>query len=122
MKDTVNQRIMQVMEYSKLNKMQFAAKIGTSTTPIYLAENGTNNPNFATISKILATFPEISAEWLLRGKGEMLLTTRDEAEILTVEELKTKIATLTEEKKRLNAIVGRLANSLSILHSKNAAK
>ena len=27
-----------------------------------------------TALSILSTFPEISAEWLLRGKGEMLLT------------------------------------------------
>lgn len=122
MENTVNQRIMQVVEYSKLNKMQFAAKIGTSTTPIYLAESGTNSPNFSTISKILTTFPEVSAEWLLRGKGEMILTVRDEVEILTEKELKAKITELREEKKHLNTIVTRLANSLAILHPKNAGK
>lgn len=28
---------------------------------------------FETVSNILDTFPDVSAEWLLRGKGEMLI-------------------------------------------------
>ena len=36
--------------------------------------NGTQPPKLEFIDKLLATYPEISAEWLLRGDGSMLIT------------------------------------------------
>lgn len=36
--------------------------------------NGTQPPKLEFIDKLLATYPEISAEWLIRGNGSMLIT------------------------------------------------
>lgn len=110
---TINQRIMQVVEYSKLNKFQFAQRAGMSTTPLYMVENNDGLPNFTTISKILAAFPNISAEWLLRGEGEMILKAPAANLEAIVEELTFKNDALKEENKRLHNIVEQLALSLS---------
>ncbi len=39
--------------------------------------NGGATVTFETISSILESFPDISAEWLLRGEGEMYKTVSD---------------------------------------------
>lgn len=38
----------------------------------YLA--GRSEPKFSSIQKLLKSFPSLSAEWLLRGNGSMLIT------------------------------------------------
>ena len=42
--------------------------------------NGIRELSLTTINAILSTFPDISAEWLLRGKGEMLIAEEQPSE------------------------------------------
>lgn len=41
---------------------------------IYKLLNGDAKPSFDTITQILDAFPELSADWLLKGRGSMLLS------------------------------------------------
>lgn len=52
----------------------FAQKTGINENMLANFCSGLRVPGKKTLEKILSTFPEINADWLLMGKGEMLST------------------------------------------------
>lgn len=61
---------------------------------------------YDTIFRFLEVFPNVSAEWLLRGKGEMLINLLEEDKDVSPETLSSfenKISTLTEENSKLQS-------------------
>jgi transcriptional regulator with XRE-family HTH domain len=70
----VNERIVLIMNDKNLNKNSFAKLIGMSQPTIKQVENKENLPSLKFLLEILKAFPDISAEWLLTGKGAMLRT------------------------------------------------
>lgn len=103
-----------IREYSQLSRNQFSIKCGCSTTPFYQSENSDRIPNFATISRVLDAFPEISAEWLLRGNGDMLLKETEE-DTGVVDNLIQENQKQKNEIDRLNRIIASLAASMAKL-------
>ena len=72
MESTVNERIgIIISEFGYKSKRAFAEKIGVAQTSLNDVLNGAE-PKFSTLYKILRAEPLISAEWLLRGEGEMI--------------------------------------------------
>ena len=67
-------RIKELIAYTGLSDRAFAIKCGLKQNTFSRQLNGLNEVSTQTALSILSTYPEISAEWLLRGKGEMLLT------------------------------------------------
>jgi transcriptional regulator with XRE-family HTH domain len=67
-------RIKELIDYSGLSARAFAIKCGLKDNTFSNQLNGVREVSLNTITSILLTFENISAEWLLRGKGEMLLT------------------------------------------------
>lgn len=65
-------RIKKVVEYSKLSESAFAAKCGLVQNALWYQLNGKRKLSLETVSAVLNSFPEISAEWLLIGNGSML--------------------------------------------------
>lgn len=73
METTVNERIAQIIsQCGYKSKRSFAEKIGVAQTSLNDILRGAE-PKYSTLYKILEAEPLISAEWLLRGKGEMLI-------------------------------------------------
>lgn len=106
MDTTINQRIAEVVKMSYLTKNAFAHHIGVSITPILNAFNDDIQPSLNTIVRILECYPDISAEWLLRGDGEMLKTQREERVTNeTIQELEKKLAKMSEANDRLYTII-----------------
>ena len=66
-------RIKEVITYSGLSERGFAIKCGLKPTTINNQLIGTGEISLATIIAISSSFEEISAEWLLRGTGSMLI-------------------------------------------------
>lgn len=66
-------RVKQIIKYYKLSDRAFALKCGLKQNTFSNQLTGMRELSLTTINSILITFEEISAEWLLRGKGEMLL-------------------------------------------------
>ena len=66
-------RIKELIAYTGLSDRAFAIKCGLKQNTFSRQLNGLNEVSTQTALSILSTYPEISAEWLLRGKGEMLL-------------------------------------------------
>lgn len=71
MENTVNERIaMIISNFGYKSKRSFAEKIGVAQTSLNDVLNGAE-PKYSTLSKILKAEPLVSAEWLMRGEGEM---------------------------------------------------
>lgn len=66
------ERVKQIIEYYGLNTRQFEEKISASNGQIYKYLSRGGGLNSDTLAKILDKFQQISPDWLLLGKGEML--------------------------------------------------
>ncbi len=70
--DTINQRLIQVMEHFNLSPSAFAAKLDINRSSMSHIVSGRNKPGLEIIQKLLSAFPVINTSWLLIGSGEML--------------------------------------------------
>jgi len=71
---TFADRLKELMYYYRLNKNSLSVRLGfTANTSITrLANHPDRYPSFEILSLILEAFPEVSARWLILGKGKML--------------------------------------------------
>ena len=67
-------RIKEIIAYSGLSDRAFAIKCGVAQNTFNRQLNGVRELSLVTVNAILGTFEDISTEWLLRGKGEMLIS------------------------------------------------
>lgn len=70
----ISERIRLFMKAKNLNGNQMTLKANLSNGLIGKVLNGGSNLSVPNIVKILHAYPELSSEWLLIGKGEMLKT------------------------------------------------
>ena len=69
---TINQRIAMIVERSNCKSTrQFSMKIGVAQTSFSALLHDTE-PKFSTLQKILQAEPDVNAEWLMRGVGDMV--------------------------------------------------
>ena len=66
-------RIKEVIALSGLSDRAFAIECGIKQNTLSRQLGGVSEVSASTINAILDNYEEISAEWLLRGKGSMLL-------------------------------------------------
>ena len=89
-----------------LNQSQLAEKLEVHPTSIGKIIKNLNTPNGATLSKLLEVFPDIRAEWLMRGEGEMTVE-KNQAKVeknQTARELQKMSEELKSIKTRLDKI------------------
>lgn len=65
-------RLKQIMTKNALTAKMFAEQIGVQAGTISNILSGRNNPSLEIIKRVLNRFPDLSADWLIFGKGEML--------------------------------------------------
>ncbi len=68
----MNSRIKQFMDYKGITASELADNIGVQRSNVTHVLHGRNKPSFQFIAKLLETYPEIDAKWLIMGEGEML--------------------------------------------------
>lgn len=73
MEEVIIQRIRLFMDRMEFNETQLSVSIGVSPVNVNRWLRNTTMP-MSLIYKILECHPNLSAEWLLRGKGEMFIT------------------------------------------------
>ena len=66
-------RIKEVIALSGLSDRAFAIKCGIKQNTLSRQLGGVSEVSASTINAILDNYEEISAEWLLRGKGDILI-------------------------------------------------
>ncbi len=65
-------RIIQFLRDMNLTSTKFADVIGVQRSSISHILSGRNKPSFDFIEKMLVAYPDVSAQWLITGKGNML--------------------------------------------------
>ena len=65
-------RLQAVVSYSKLSDRAFALKCGIKQPTLDKQLKGVRSVSLETITAVAKCYPEISADWLLLGEGEML--------------------------------------------------
>ncbi len=70
----MNERLLKIMEHFNYSPSIFADEIGVIRSSISHIISGRNNPGLELLQKVLIRFPQISSDWLLLGRGEMLLS------------------------------------------------
>ena len=84
-------RIQLILKTKNISPSQFADQIQVQRSGVSHILSGRNNPSLDFILKILRTFPEIDADWLLFGKGQMNnLATKPEVAAKVQEEIPAK--------------------------------
>lgn len=71
MENTINQRIKEFINSIGMNDNQFAKSIGVTQSVISSMFLRNTEPSSKVLVAILNAYAELSAEWLLRGEGEM---------------------------------------------------
>ena len=68
----MTQRIQLILKSMNLSPSQLAAEIDIQRSSLSHILSGRNKPSLDFIKKVLSSFPEISPNWLLFGKGTMI--------------------------------------------------
>ena len=68
----MKERIIEFLKRENKSSAQFALEIGVQPSSISHIISGRNNPSLDFIMKMLSKYPDLSADWLLFGKGHML--------------------------------------------------
>jgi len=66
-------RIIKFLSENNLTSTKFADKIGVQRSSISHILSGRNKPSFDFIEKMLNAYPELDAQWLITGKGNMFV-------------------------------------------------
>ena len=81
-----SKRLEEVLLHLKMSYNKFAKEIGLKdNVKVYHVKNGRNEISADLANAIIATFPQISYQWLLNGKGSML-TQQEQKEVPDEEE------------------------------------
>lgn len=66
---TINQRIETIIRREKLNQNSFSVLIGHPFQQTRHIITGRNKPGYDYLFNVIKTFPHISIEWIMLGKG-----------------------------------------------------
>lgn len=73
----MDKRLKQFIEYLNYSVREFESSIGAANGVIRKFVTMGTTIQSALVEKICTTYPQLSAEWLLRGSGNMLLSEPD---------------------------------------------
>ena len=94
-------RIKQIIAFYKLTDRAFAIKCGIKQNTLSRQLSGVSEISIPTINAILDNYDDISAEWLIRGKGEMLISANKQ-ETESTERISMLVDTITTLQKTIN--------------------
>lgn len=90
-------RINEVRDHYRLSNRGFAEAVGAKPAATNNYLNGTKEPSLEFIDRILSTYVDVSAEWLLRGVGSMFKEDKPTDEALLKELAEMKVKLLVQE-------------------------
>ena len=124
-KNSIILRIEEFREYSGISKSTLASSIGMEQTTLNNQLIGKRGLSLDTIVALLAAFPDLSSEWLLRDRGNMFLTKYDgsfEADNLKLSERILKLTSVIESLQEMidmkNKVISELSERNKLLETK----
>lgn len=102
-----------------MSERAFALKCGIAQNTMSYYLTGQRKPSYEAVEKILRAFPELSAEWLIRGVGNMSLVNDNNIskDAERINKLVDTIATLQEAINMKNDIIAKQAEMIKRLES-----
>jgi transcriptional regulator with XRE-family HTH domain len=76
-------RLLKFMNKEQLSSARFAETIGVQPSSVSHILSGRNKPGFDFITKILASYPSLNAEWLIMGKGTMFKSDPEQRDLFS---------------------------------------
>jgi len=114
--NSINERIAEIIESYDLNVNSFSKKININSSVIHNIVKGKkdgtkNKPSFMVLNKIMLSFDNIDADWLLTGRGRMLKNNQNTGKgylpVREVEKLQNEIKELKIDKIHLVRLLNR---------------
>lgn len=112
MESAIKQRIQAVLQRFDSNPTQFAKAYNLNQKTVHNQINADTQLSASIILLILEYYPTISAEWLMRGNGEMFLSEKSEETASSegkneeLQFLRERIISLEAENKVLREVAG----------------
>lgn len=111
-------RIKQLISQTGTSTRAFALKCGLRQNTLSNQLNGVRELSLPTITAILNSVPQVSAEWLMRGAGEMFNSDQpNSAELERINKLVDTIATLQETINAKNDSIASLSDRVKQLEN-----
>lgn len=110
MNTDISERINHLIAMKGISKKTFAEQTGLSQPIVSHITGGRNQPGLDVLQKILNTYPDLSPEWLILGKGD---PERSDQSVSIKKELKNlhaKLSKLQTELQQLSAELSELTN------------
>jgi transcriptional regulator with XRE-family HTH domain len=98
-------RINKILRFYKINSSRFAEEIGVQKSSISHVLSGRNKPSLDFIQKLLKVYPDINADWLIMGKGKMLIEENETNLFSGHDKQKEVVAVIKEEKNESEKIL-----------------
>ena len=86
---TIKERILSFLESQGIKKVDFFEATGIQSSN-FKGKNMSSQPGGDMLVKVLTIYPNLSAEWLLRGEGEMLKSLSNQGENKVIKKEKNK--------------------------------
>ncbi|QJW88170.1 XRE family transcriptional regulator [Spirosoma taeanense] len=84
---TIEIRLQQLIDALNVSVLEFARQLGEHRgEKVYHILHGRLKPRYDTLEKILTAYPQINADWLLRGEGLMFKQLSSPSAAITTEE------------------------------------
>lgn len=118
MKTEVLQRILEVFRQSSISETQFAKRIGVNQKTLNQQFKEERSLSLETVLSTLRAFEDISAEWLLRGKGNIYNTENSIPDIKTGDMqsvYETVVRDKDEQIEKMKAEINQLIGENSIM-------
>lgn len=110
----ITARIKELMNALGMSVNSLSKKIGLPQTTLDNQLRGVRKMSLATVEAILAAFDTLSAEWLLRGKGEMFVNNdANEKLVESILPLTQTISVLRDTIEKQQQTISELKNRLS---------
>lgn len=120
----IHSRLQQLIDALDLSVLEFARQLGESRgEKVYHILHGRLKPRYDTLEKILVAYPQVNADWLLRGEGLMFKQLSSPSAAITTEErlrnVEFLLFQLNERMALLQATNDQLLSELALLSSHN---
>ena len=103
MEEAIRKRINLVIDETKMSQSAFAESVGLVQVTLNRQLKGQRGLSLDTVTAVLQNQKDLSAEWLLRGEGEMYTTELPPVDVTSEESIEhsAEIARLVREKNEL---------------------
>lgn len=99
---SINNRVVQLIDKTSSSKTAFSEATGISNVILSHISSGRNKVSLTAVEQILKAFPNVSADWLVLGKGKMF---KDGIDAQIEDELMERLERLSSDFERLKKSV-----------------